>query len=187
MTQRKRIGALILIPALAASAMASARTMPLLAEGEDTVSMTVLDQREDGEVVHTNFGPYDVEVDAVGHDSFHFVLQEAEHDAWVAACALGDTTRLLCSFYSLTGDEHAWLAVDARGDGLASGTLQGPGVTASVRADRAGWTVVDRGEKLAGVGLRGRDRVWFDRTADLGSQPLLAAAAGALLMFDELR
>jgi len=180
----KRLSTLVVIPALAVSAVASART---LGPDDDQLSMTVLELREDGTPVHANFGPYDVEVDGVGYDSFHFELQRADEAAWIAACAMGDGTRLLCSFYSPSSDAHGFLAVDTRDEGLTTGTLQGPGVDAQVEVERAGWTLWSDESEVAGVTLRGRDKVWFDRSGDLDSQPLLAAAAGALLVFDELR
>lgn len=180
----KSLSTLVLIPALAVSAVASART---LGSDDDQLAMTVLALSDDGSPVHANFGPYDVEVDGVGVDSFHFELQVAEQAAWIAACAMGDGSRLLCRFYSPTGDAHGFLAVDTRDTGLTTGTLQGPGVDAEIVVERAGWTVTSDQAEVAGVSLRGRDKVWFDRSSDLDTQPLLAAAAGALLVFDELR
>lgn len=181
-----RRNTLMLIPVLAVSAVASARTLDAVTD-EGTLTMPVLELRDGGEPTHTNFGPYDVEVTGVEQEGFHFDLQVAEEDTWIASCAIGDGTRLLCSFYSPDSEELAFLAVDQRSAGGTSGTLQGPGLIAAVQNDRAGWTLVDGADEVAGVRLRGRDRVWFDRDGDLATQPLLAAAAGALLVFDEVR
>ncbi|GEM_PF-5990923 len=181
-----RLSTLIVVPALAVSAVASARTLDLGSD-DDTLQMSVLGLSEHGAPVHANFGPYDVEIDGVDTDRFHFELQRAEEPTWIGACAMGAGDQLLCSFYSPTLDAHGFLAVDDRDDGLTLGTLQGPDVDLGVRTDRAGWTLQDDQGAIGGVSLRGRDQIWFDRQGDLETQPLLAAAAGALWVYDEVR
>jgi hypothetical protein len=181
-----RMLTLFVIPALAMSAVASARTVGTNPEPA-IMTLAVLSLQENGLPVHTNFGPYDVEIDGMTQGGFHFNLEMAEASIWIANCAIGDDERLLCSFYDPAGDAHGFLAVDGREDGLGTGVLQGPGVHAIVERDWSGWRVVQGETELAGVQLRGRNKVWFDVSTELAIRPLLAAAAGALLVFDEVK
>ncbi len=181
----KRLTTLTLLPLLTVSAVCSARSLG--SNPGDTVEMTMLVLTDSGTPTQANFGPYDIAIDGVSQDGFHFELLLAEETTWVAACATGDGNALLCSFYAPAGDHHGFLAVDTRADGLTSGTLKGPRLQVEVVSERTGWALTEDQMHLAGLDLLGRDKVWFERSGNLEAQPLLAAAAGALWVFEEVR